>query len=244
MKVIINADDFGYSKGQNLGVLECIQEGIVSSTSLMVNMPGFEHAVSLMRQYPNLNVGIHFVMTVGKPISDAKGITNEHGYFEKNLERLENASEVEIEKEYRAQLQRFFDTGFTPDHLDYHVSCNQKQYAVIMKLAKEFQIPIRATTPEVERIAAKKGIKSSRNFMNEFYDQGVSLDTLIHIFESNKDKDLIEIMCHPAYVDQTILQNSSYNTKRAFEKEILTGHEIKAYLASQKDIEVISFKDL
>ena len=46
MKVIMNADDFGFSRGVNLAILEGFQHGILTSTSLMVNMPGFEHAVS------------------------------------------------------------------------------------------------------------------------------------------------------------------------------------------------------
>ena len=55
MKVIMNADDFGFSKGVNLAILEGFQHGILTSTSLMVNMPGFEHAVSSGReQKPNV----------------------------------------------------------------------------------------------------------------------------------------------------------------------------------------------
>lgn len=244
MKVIVNADDFGYSKGQNLGILDCFQEGIVSSASLMVNMPGFEHAISLMKQYSILKVGLHFVMTVGKPVSDAKGLTNEQGYFDKNLNRLEQASQDEIEKEYRAQLNKFLETGFIPNHLDYHVSCNQKQYEVIMKLAKEYHIPIRATSKEIENLANEQGILYSQNFTEDFYDQGVSLETLINIFENNKEKKLIEIMCHPAFVDATILKNSSYNIQRAYEKEILTSQVVKDYLKEHKDIEIISYNDL
>lgn len=64
MKVIMNADDFGFSKGVNWAILEGFQQGILTSTSLMVNMPGFDHAVSLMKQYPDLlHVGIHLVTT-------------------------------------------------------------------------------------------------------------------------------------------------------------------------------------
>lgn len=244
MKVIVNADDFGYSKGQNLGVLECFQEGIVSSTSLMVNMPGFDHAIELMRQYSCLKVGLHFVMTVGKPLSDARGLTNEDGYFDHDLERIEKAEIQEIEKEYRAQLNKFMQSGFKPTHLDYHYGCTNKQYEIIMKLAKELNIPIRAIDRDVEEKARLKQVKSSRNFMNQFYDDGVSLDNLLQIFENNKDKDLIEIMCHPAYVDATILKNSSYHIKRAFEKEILTSEKVKEFLKEHEDIQLISYQEL
>ncbi|TGU42153.1 ChbG/HpnK family deacetylase, partial [Mesorhizobium sp. M00.F.Ca.ET.186.01.1.1] len=42
MKLIVNADDFGYSKGVNLGIIEAHRAGVVTSTTTMVNMGGFE----------------------------------------------------------------------------------------------------------------------------------------------------------------------------------------------------------
>ena len=51
-------------------------------------------------------------------------------------------------------------------------------------------------------------------------------------------------MCHPAFVDATILKNSSYNIQRAYEKEILTSQVMKDYLKEHKDIEIISYNDL
>ncbi len=50
--LIVNADDFGLSKGQNYGVIEAYQHGVVSSTTAMVNGGGAQHAAALSRQYP------------------------------------------------------------------------------------------------------------------------------------------------------------------------------------------------
>lgn len=243
MKLIVNGDDFGYSKGQNLGVLECFQDGIVSSTSLMVNMPGFEHAIELMKKYDFLKVGLHFVLTVGKSLAGVSELTDENGYFERDFNKIDHASLEAIEKEYRAQLQKFLDTGFIPNHLDYHVYSNEKQFQVILKLAKEYNIPIRADSKEHEEIAEKNNVKCSKNLIEDFYNN-VKLEKLIEIIESNKDKDLIEIACHPAYVDANILKNSSYNIQRAYEKEILTSNAIKTFLKNNDYIEIISYEDL
>ncbi len=49
-KVIFNSDDFGYSHGVNYGIMDAYQRGILTSTTLMANMPGFEHAVKLRRK--------------------------------------------------------------------------------------------------------------------------------------------------------------------------------------------------
>ena len=118
MKLIVNGDDFGYSIGQNLGILECFKNGIMTSTSLMVNMPGFNHAIELMKNNSELKVGIHLVMTVGSPISTGlKAIVNNNGIFDRDMTKIETANIKEIRKEYRAQVDKFLSTGFTPAHI-------------------------------------------------------------------------------------------------------------------------------
>lgn len=52
MKLIVNADDFGYSDGVNLGIIEAHRSGIVTSTSAMVTMPSIDHAVGIARFHP------------------------------------------------------------------------------------------------------------------------------------------------------------------------------------------------
>ena len=57
-KVIFNSDDFGYSHGVNYGIVDAYQRGILTSTTLMANMPGFEHAVKLKKELPDLGVWV------------------------------------------------------------------------------------------------------------------------------------------------------------------------------------------
>lgn len=66
--VIINADDFGLSEGINKGIVKAFRDGLLTSTSLMVNMPGFEDAISLIRENPDLSLGIHINIIRGKPV--------------------------------------------------------------------------------------------------------------------------------------------------------------------------------
>ncbi len=53
MKLIINADDFGMTKSINYGIIDAFKDGTISSTSMMMNMPGVDHAISLMKENPN-----------------------------------------------------------------------------------------------------------------------------------------------------------------------------------------------
>ena len=58
--LIVNADDFGLSKGQNYGIIEACRNGIVTSTTALVNGQAIDHAVQLSRDEPSLTIGMHF----------------------------------------------------------------------------------------------------------------------------------------------------------------------------------------
>ena len=62
MRLIINADDFGLSRGANYGIIDAYRNGVVRSTSIMAGMPGFDHAVELLKEYPDLGCGVHLTL--------------------------------------------------------------------------------------------------------------------------------------------------------------------------------------
>ena len=152
MKVMINADDFGFSKGVNYGILEAFKYGTIASTSMMVNMPAFEHAVQLMKEYPELlNVGIHFVTSVEYSILKGhKTLTDASGHFYHDEAKIANADYQEVYDEYEAQLQKFLATGFKPTHIDWHWCHTPVQLKATMALAKKYDLPMRAHTKEIE----------------------------------------------------------------------------------------------
>ncbi len=75
--LIVNADDFGLSKGQNYGIIEACRNGIVTSTTALVNGQAIDHAVQLSRDEPSLAIGMHFVLTMGKPLTAMPGLTRD-----------------------------------------------------------------------------------------------------------------------------------------------------------------------
>src|SRR2546425_9238689 len=101
--VIVNADDFGSSEGINHGIIAAHEQGIVTSTSLMVNTPATAAAVKLARAYPNLGLGLHVNLT-------GEG------------ERLVDLEDRQaVKRELEEQFNRFVDlTGQFPTHLDSH----------------------------------------------------------------------------------------------------------------------------
>ena len=81
-------------------------------------MPGFDHAVSLMKQYPDLlHVGIHLVTTVQYSIvKGLKTLTDENDHFYRDPQIIEKSDQSELDLEYQAQMDKFLATGLHPDH--------------------------------------------------------------------------------------------------------------------------------
>ncbi|WP_258871175.1 ChbG/HpnK family deacetylase [Virgibacillus dokdonensis] len=81
MKILINADDFGLTKGVTEGIIKAHTEGIVQSTTLMMNGKATQYAIAKAKKQPSLQVGIHLVLTWGKPLNnDLAILTNKDGF--------------------------------------------------------------------------------------------------------------------------------------------------------------------
>ncbi len=80
-RLIVNADDFGFTAGVNRAIVEAHTRGIVTSSTLMAKGRAFEDAVRLAQSVPHLSVGCHVVLIDGTPVLDAKqlpSITSAH----------------------------------------------------------------------------------------------------------------------------------------------------------------------
>ena len=80
-RLIVNADDFGLAGSVSTGIIDVYQSGQLSSTTLMVNMPGTEEAVDLAERHPGLGVGLHFNLTEGRPLTDALSLVDSDGAY-------------------------------------------------------------------------------------------------------------------------------------------------------------------
>lgn len=121
MSLIINADDLGYSKHRDNGIFACFENSSISAASLIVNGPTSEAATERAKKL-GLCLGLHLNLTEGSPLTESKELLNEKGQmFYKDSFRLCNISAEAIEKETRAQFEKFKDlTGKYPTHVDGH----------------------------------------------------------------------------------------------------------------------------
>ena len=128
-QVIINADDFGLNGEENRTIVQAFHCGLISSTTLMANMPAFVEACELARQHRlQGRVGLHFNLTYGRPLSPAmraeRQFCDPHGEFDLRLSRhrlwLPRRTRQAIEEELHSQWQRCLDHGIRPSHIDSH----------------------------------------------------------------------------------------------------------------------------
>jgi hopanoid biosynthesis associated protein HpnK len=135
-RLIVNADDFGFTAGVNRGIVEAHTHGIVTSCTLMANGRAFEDAVRLAKTVPLLSIGCHVVLIDGEPVLDAKqlpSITAAHSsghasgarfrdglksFAARALAGRLNADEVEAEAS--AQIRKLQSAGISVSHLDSH----------------------------------------------------------------------------------------------------------------------------
>lgn len=243
MRVIFNADDFGYSKGVNYGIIAAYQYGVVRSATMMVNMPEADHAFSLMRQYPGLRVGVHLTLTCGRPLgNDVPSLVDEEGNFRSIHDIFARARPEEIELELARQIEKFLASGFVPTHLDshHHVHGHPLVQPIVLRLAERYKLPVRKFQKD-----PVQGIRTTDHLIYEFYGDDVSLDLLLTLLDQvdGQNVDSVEVMCHPAYVDYELLTASSYVLPRAKELHILTDPRLKAELAA-RGVQLISYAEL
>jgi predicted glycoside hydrolase/deacetylase ChbG (UPF0249 family) len=151
IKVIINADDFGLAQGVNEGIIKAHREGILTSATLMANMPGFDQAVEMAGANPKMGVGVHLNILRGQPVAPAPKVS---GLLSKELRFIPSVSKLlrrialrrisfdEVEREFRAQLEKVKEAGIDPSHIDSekHIHMIRPLFQIVLKLAKEYKI--------------------------------------------------------------------------------------------------------
>lgn len=270
--LIVNADDYGRSPGVSKGIRQAHRFGLVSSTTVMINLPqAIEDLKAVKIETPELALGVHLNLTFGSPcspISEVSSLVNKSGKFLSYhdwMNRRDNLRVDEIEREWRAQIERFLTVQPTFDHLDshHHIAVFPEVWPVFLELAHEFNCGLRLPCPQsllagkptgflppdVDRFACEVALQQLRgsdipqtDFLRvDFFGDNVSRDNLVEILRS-LHSGVSELMCHPGYIDD-LLKTSRYLEEREQELRILTSNEVKDCII-EEGIEITSFKHL
>lgn len=247
-KVIINADDFGLTMGCSLGIIKALKEGLVTSTTIMMNMPKTKDSIQLAKENMINAMGVHLNLTAGRPLSptnEIPSLLDKQGRFNKtNIYPSKTLNLNEVERELERQINAFLDNKLELTHLDshHHVHMNKGIKDVCIDLARKYDLPLRL--PHIGNIKsdAEYGIVTPHSLSCDFYNEGATMEQFKKIIDGIA-RGITEIMTHPGIVDDELTRVSSYNHKRGRELEILTDKRLIDWMG-EKDIQLISFKDL
>lgn len=237
MKLIVNADDFGYTERVSAGILRAHRDGIVTATTFMTNAPHTEGAAKLARAAPSLEVGVHLVVTYGRPLGDVTGVRSlvdaEGRFFRPKDLVSRDIDREEALTEYRAQFQRARDLlGRDPTHLDTHhwVHDHPALEWAIGELARETGAAARIHSDEQRDRLRARGVRTPDRFARDFQGEGkVGVQQLLDLLERLATrKDITELMCHPGEADEDMAKKSGYARERPTELSTLTDPRVRA----------------
>jgi hopanoid biosynthesis associated protein HpnK len=185
--LIVTGDDFGLSTPVNDAIVKAHEKGILTTTSLMVSAPAAEDAIKRAKSLPDLNVGLHLVLSNGKstlPASDLPGLAHADGNFDNNMVRsglkmfFDAATKKQLENEVRAQFEAFKATGLKLDHVNAHnhMHLHPTVFDLIINIGKDYGVTaIRVPNePPLESITKGSKDKILRQLRYLFFKPFVS----------------------------------------------------------------------
>src|ERR1044072_2148152 len=185
-RLIVNADDVGFTQGTNEGIARAFTEGIVTSTTLMANGAAFDQAVQLAKEHQELGVGCHLAAVGGQAVSpQGSALADDHGIMPKTLTDLITRltrgliKYQDIECEFTAQVERLIVAGIKPTHLDTHkhTAMHPTVAKALTSVARKFAI--KSVRFPFEKFGYQKTVGTSRARRNLYFKQRtLSLVTL------------------------------------------------------------------
>jgi chitin disaccharide deacetylase len=253
VRLIVNADDFGYTPGVTRGILRAHRDGIVTATTLMANAPDTEGAAKAARAERTLDVGVHLVFTYGHPLTAVdrvRSLVTEAGAFPRVTDLLRSGQPKAEEAllEARAQYDRVRKLlGRDPTHIDTHhwVHDLPALEDAVIALAKETGAAARAHDGRQRARFRDAGVRTPDRFVREYQHTGkIGLERLIGLLEVlSEDAGVIELMCHPAEPDEALMSGSSYAAERGVELAALTDPAVRRAIERLR-IELVNFSVL
>jgi predicted glycoside hydrolase/deacetylase ChbG (UPF0249 family) len=256
-RLLVNADDFGFTADVNQGIVEAHRNGILTSTTLRANGAAFDDAVRLARENPELDIGAHLVLIGGRSMLPP------HDPLPASVAELVcamAARRIRIYDELSAQARRIVESGITPSHLDTHkhthlappvleaVARIAREFGIVW-VRRPFDLPLtaaRGAAPLLQR-ATSRGLGALRGrFSRVLAENGCRTTDYFAGFQLTgrfRTAELVrliqelpegttEFMCHPGRCGEE-LRRARTRLKESREEELkaLTAPETRRALA-------------
>jgi len=264
--LIINADDVGLCYSANVAAVEAMKNGLVTSGSIMVPCPWFPHIAKLCREDPSLDFGIHLTHTCEwdnyrwGPVADSckvRGLIDEEGYLWRDIREVyEHSNLEEVEIEARAQIEKALRFGIDITHLDSHMGTlqyNIEYFQIYIKLAEEYDLPIRMGTPELESLLGaahlrpllrEKGILFPDRLIIGQRKEGESLRDYYKRILRNLPRGVNELFIHPALPSDEMKNIAGSWRERAEDYILFREDEEMRRIINEEGIKLIGYRVL
>lgn len=251
IRLIIRADDIGYSEAVNYGIEKAVKEGLVRSAGLMPNMPAAAHGIKLL-EGSAVCIGQHTNLCVGRPCADparipslvdAQGnLKSSRTYRDTWMRGEEFAVLEELVIEIEAQYLRFRElVGRDPGYFECHAVMSKNIFKGLELVAEKYGLKYHSMRPKSQGLFNGKPIYTcAMDSVKADYDPWQSLKNAV--MDARTDMSNVYV-CHPGYLDDFILQNSSLTVNRTKEVAMLTDPAMKDWL-QEKQIELITYDDV
>jgi predicted glycoside hydrolase/deacetylase ChbG (UPF0249 family) len=246
-KLLIRADDLGYSEGINYGIAKSVLEGVIGSVGVMPNMDAVEHGVDLLKK-SRACFGQHTNICVGKPLTDPAlipSIRDENGEF-KSSRVYRSAKEdfvvlEEVIMEIEAQYTRFIELfGEKPHYFEGHTIPSANFFKGLGIVAEKYGLkyqPFPMVNPF--RVGATD-VYAKIESMDPNYDP---YEALKRILENAHEGACDLFVCHPGYLDAYILEHSSLTTLRPYDVRMACDPATRR-LIEDSGIQIVTYDDL
>jgi len=221
IRIIVNADDLGMSAEVNEAIFRALEDGVITSATMLSNGSAVIPAARMLHRFPNCSFGIHLNLTEFQPLCPGSytalsSILDEHKGFNGNAIREVRISPPmlrAIYKEWCAQIDNLIALGVKPSHLDahHHVHTIPQMLPVLAALRRRYRINkarislnmYDPATPASKILLSKKwlyhqalrciGFKTTQGF--------AELEVFVKICAARPPREqLIELMTHPGSV--------------------------------------------
>ena len=236
-RLIVNADDLGYDPAVNEGIVQAMRSGVVTSATLMVNLPHSAHGATLARGLP---VGLHLNLSRGTPLSARfpRAMLQGANFDEARVGSLK-AKVVAAEAE--AQLDRAGELlGRSPTHADVHRHLHRHPGVLegLTRAASRRGIPVRALDAAMRTTLRARGVRTTDHFVGEAGAEPYWTAARFSEALAALEPGTTEWMCHPGHLPSHV--KSGYAAQRVVELETLGRPEARGGL-ERAGVELVSF---
>jgi len=257
IRLTVNADDFGWTRDVNEGIVHAHRNGILTATTLMAGGPAFDHAVALARDTPSLDIGVHLTLLqttsalTGKPLPP-------------DLSALLQAillRRIDIHGELSAQVRKIVAAGIAPTHIDTHKHTHilPPVASALARIVRESGIQwvrkpfdfgltsgmaarlMRTQRSGLQRKLRHAGARTTDHFAGFALTGYLDETRLLQLMDELPD-GTTELMCHPGFCrDELRASPTRLKESREIELHALTSSKVIARI-KQRAIELGTFR--